>query len=303
MAGIFILLDIGGTQIKAGAFDEDGNIIGKILSVDSCSRKNQTIIFDNMASIIENLIQKNNSKNILGVGFAFPGPFDYENGISLLKGLDKYESIYGLSVEDEIKKRCKNLKNIKFYFMHDTESFATGEMCFGKAKDENKILCLCIGTGAGSVFIKDKHILKEEKDGVPVNGWIYPIPFKDSIIDDYISVRGLARLCMEITGESMNGKQLYELCLQKDRNALDIYKIFGENIALALLPFIDEFKPNAVVLGGQISKSFEYFGKELKTECEKRDVKIYKEYDTSLLAMQGLYYMMNREENKYNVES
>ncbi len=41
----------------------------------------------------------------------------------------------------------------------------------------DKILCVCIGTGAGSAFVENGKTVKTGK-GVPENGWIYQQPFE-----------------------------------------------------------------------------------------------------------------------------
>ena len=294
MEKVYILLDIGGTQIKGGLADENGNMIEEITSIDAHAKDSKDIILNNMATFIQQLKQKREGAEVMGIGMAFPGPFDYENGICLLDGLDKYESIYGVSIEKEMKSRINNIDNVKFYFLHDIESFAIGESWMGEAKEDNKILCLCIGTGTGTAFVGDKMILKEAKNGVPLNGWLYETPYKESKIDDYLSVRGLARISKAVIGTELDGKSLYDLCKENDKKALDVYRRFGQDLVACILPFVDAFHPDAIVFGGQISKSFEYFGNDFRLECEKRNIKIYKEYETSIRAMQGLYIKMKQ---------
>ncbi len=47
---------------------------------------------------------------------AIPGPFDYENGISRMQGLNKYDAIYGIPLEREIKARVPELGSHDFCF-------------------------------------------------------------------------------------------------------------------------------------------------------------------------------------------
>ncbi len=295
MKKVYILLDIGGTQIKGGIADESGEIVGDVICTSAHAKESKEIILDNMATFIRQLMKKAKEAEIVGVGMAFPGPFDYEKGICLLDGLDKYESIYGVSIPEAMKKRVPELVNVKFCFLHDIEAFAVGESWMGEAKNDKKILCLCIGTGTGTAFVGDKVVLKKAENGVPENGWIYETPYKESKIDDYLSVRGLARICKEVMGEELDGKILYRLCQNQDEQALEVYRRFGDDLVACVLSFVVDFEPDAIVFGGQISKSFKFFGQKFQKECEKRNIKIYKEYETSVRAMQGLYINMTRE--------
>ena len=313
----YLMLDVGGTNIKAGILDEKGALAGgEIYSFDAKARGSGEEIFRNFAEILCRLRKKCLTKDhaqrehikenfsgentrIKGIGMAFPGPFDYEHGISLMKGLNKYDAIYGLSIQEELKKYSGGLweteeerQQCRFLFLHDVEAFALGECYFGSGKDSERTMFLCMGTGAGSAFAHNKRILKGEDGQVPPMGWIFNTPFKESIIDDYLSIRGLEALSKEHFGHVKSGLELYQLCGEKDKEALLVYKKFGKWLREAMLPFIESFHPDTLVLGGQLSKSFPHFGEELGEECEKRRISIYLTQDTSKRALEGLYTRM-----------
>lgn len=290
----YLLLDVGGTQIKGGLSDKYGNIKGELLCVPSLAKEIKETIFDNFLSVIRTLSEHEACGEVIGIGMAFPGPFDYAAGISLMKGMHKYDSIYGIPIERELKDRCPSIHSTKFVFLHDVEAFALGVSWFGEAKDSTRFLCLCIGTGAGSAFVDHKVPLKGGA-GVPADGWLYNDPYKDSVIDDYLSARGLESISREVCGQSLNGSQLYELCRRGDQKAHTVYRQFGEDLKQCIRLYLDRFQPDAVVMGGQISKSFSYFGEKFQAECDNRGIKIYLETETSIRAMQGLYIQIRQE--------
>lgn len=294
MEKTYLLLDAGGTETKAGMMDEHGVLQGGIHYYPSRSKEEKEVILNHFSERIKELKKMAGDITIGGVGMAFPGPFDYERGISLMRGVDKYDAIYGISIEDEMKKRISELADARFCFLHDVEAFALGESWFGEARDVSRLLCLCIGTGAGSAFVEHKKVRKELGDGVPCNGWIYDTPYKESIIDNYLSVRGLLRLSKEVTGMELDGRTLYEQCRKKDKKALLVYRRFGDDLKECMVPYLDGYQPDCFVLGGQISKSFCYFGESFLRECEKRMIKVCLEPDTSSRTMQGLYAAMEQ---------
>ncbi len=297
----YLMLDVGGTNLKAGILDEKGDLFGgEICSFDAKAKGSKEEIFQNFAGVLTSLWEKlpEEDNRIKGIGMAFPGPFDYERGISLIHGLDKYESIYGVSIPEELPKylpgfRAAGEENCKFLFLHDVEAFALGECHFGSGKDSSRTMFLCMGTGAGSAFAQNKKILKGGDGQVPPMGWIFNTPFKESIIDDYLSVRGLGELSQKFFGQPKSGLELYQLCQQDDQTALAVYEEFGRWLRDAMVPFLESFKPDTFVLGGQLSKSFCYFGKEFEGECEKRKIKIHLTQDTSQRALEGLYATFN----------
>ena len=298
MEKVYILLDVGGTEIKCSISDEKGTIIHNVCSYESCANKGNEEVLDNFTLILKEWVQKVQEVLIAGIGFAFPGPFDYEHGISLMKGINKYDSIYGVSIEREMKKRLPALREVPFKFLHDVEAFALGVCSFGQAVDARRVFCLCIGTGAGSAFLENGIPLKEERQGVPKNGWIYCVPYKESIVDDYISVRGLETISKQVMGAFSSGKELAKLCRLGNQKAQIVWERFGEELKDSMTPFLDSFCPDTVVIGGQIAKSFDLFGEGFQKECEKRGIKLYIEPETSVKTMQGLFVSSMKEKEE-----
>ncbi|MCR4960263.1 MAG: ROK family protein [Lachnospiraceae bacterium] len=283
--GCYLLLDVGGTNIKGSVFDLDDRKFSPIKEFPAEAKDSKDAIFDNFFNILTDLRE---NRKIAGVGFGFPGPFDYERGISLMKNINKYDSIYGISFREELGKRDKDLLECKMLFLHDVEAFAIGCASYKNACHSGRAICVCIGTGAGSAFLKDGKVVKDQRENVPENGWIYNTPFNDSIIDDYISVRGLERISKAIVGEKLNGYELFKRCNVNDPFALEVYRIFGNMLFDALEPFIRDFCPDTLVFGGRISNSFSFFGKSVNDFCKEKNIKIILEEDTSIRAMQGL---------------
>ena len=264
----YILLDVGGTEIKGNVSDRNG-VRTKIRKFPARAQKSTEKILDNFAKICRELMR------------------EAENGISRMQGLNKYDAIYGIPLEREIKARVPELGSARFLFLHDIEAFALGESWYGNCRDADKILCVCIGTGAGSAFVENGKTVKTGK-GVPENGWIYQQPFGDSILDDYLSVRGLEQISLAVTGKVWSGKELYGLVKAGNMEAEEVWRRFGADVAAGLLPVLEEYQPDLLLLGGQIAKSFSWFGKELERECEKRKIRIQIETETSGRAMEGL---------------
>ncbi len=299
---VYLMLDVGGTNIKAGVLSEDGSLWKEgILSFDARSRGSKEEIFRNFAGVLDTLVEKFPKKDIQieGIGMAFPGPFDYGQGISLMQGLDKYDAIYGIRIAEELRNYFPAMENgsllmacRRTVFLHDVEAFAMGESHYGRGKDCERVMYLCIGTGAGSAFTRHKKILKGEDGSVPPMGWIYDTPFRGGIIDDFLSVRGLAELSGRVLGEAKSGKELFRLCGEGNRSALAVYKEFGKWLKEAMLPFLDTFRPDGFVLGGQLSKSFSFYGEEFAAECRKRGTAVFLSEDTSRSALEGLYVGM-----------
>ena len=300
----YLGLDVGGTSVKCGIIDETGNIMfDRIFSFNAQSYADKDTIISNFTAIFKDLVGKisDSEINIKAIGLAFPGPFDYENGISLIKGIGKYDSIYNINLREEFfykireDKYLSSLmdKELKILFMHDIAAFALGEIFYGKGLGYNRIIHLCIGTGAGSAFSIDRRLVGTG-EGVPENGWIYNTKFKDSIIDDYISARGLASIADQYFNTSHDGKKLYNMAVKQDETALLVFKKFGQNLYEAFTPFINGFKADCIILGGEIVRSFKFFGRQIEEFCKTERVDIRLTHNTSKSTLLGLYRKLSQ---------
>ena len=295
----YLLYDVGGTNVKVVSFhlvNKEG-VPNTIFTYEAKSKDSREVILQNYLSMALDVVKKFKypELQIVGVGMAFPGPFDYENGISLVRGIDKYDSIYGVNIQRELINLLKHSRlwsickdDIPIVFVNDVEAFALGAIHYGMAKGADRAMYLCIGTGAGSAFTEGRDILKEPKDNVPHNGWIYSFPFRDSIIDDYISARDLCNIALDVTGEKYDGKEISKMAESGNSLAYDIFCRFGENLKEAIVPFIEDIRPDTFVLGAQISKSFQYFCDPLLSYCKERNIKFFVSQNTSSCIFDGL---------------
>ena len=111
----------------------------------------------------------------------------------------------------------------------------------GKAHMFSKVMYLCIGTGCGSAFSIDGCLSTDETKGIPPKGWVYNTPFRDSIIDDYISIRGLKELSGKFMKEPLSGLDLFHLAQKNDSNALACFLEFGKNGSGGYFTFFRKF--------------------------------------------------------------
>lgn len=284
-----LLLDVGGTEIKGSAADENGKILFDAKRFPSCSKENREQILENFCGIFRELSNLCDTAPA-GIALAFPGDFDYRNGICLIKGIEKYESIYGVNLRGcflEFAQSlgwCNNKSDFPIVFINDVEAFALGE-----SENEKRLFALAIGTGAGSAFLIDGRPAPSGTFGVPENGWIYNTPFNGSQIDDWLSRRGIMKISEKYLGYSCDGKELADLCARNNKQALEAYNEFGSLLCYAAEPFITDFKPDAMSLGGQVTKSFSLFGKQLEELCSRHNVSLKITQETSISAFKGLY--------------
>ena len=205
---------------------------------------------------------------IQGIGISTPGPFDFDNGISLMK--HKFSAIYGVNIKRKIITRLNLEDNFPVRFITDSFAFLTGEAFYGAAKSYSRIIGITLGTGIGSAFMADKKIVVEGK-GVPPDGALYIVPYEGGIVEDKISTNAIISRYRQLGGkytEDTDVVKIDRLAASGDRIALVVFREFGVTLGRVLKNIALDFKPECIVLGGGISRGFYLFGESLKSELK-----------------------------------
>ena len=267
--------DIGGSHITCQLFDLEKNKPVEDsktrLSVDSSDTKEK--ILEGWVTAIMKTLRKINLANLAGIGFAMPGPFDYRNGIAWFEGVKKFESLYGVNIINEMRRRLQLSGESNIRFLNDAACFAIGESWLGKAYKHEQILALTLGTGFGSTFIQNKFPVKGKK-GIPEDGFLYHVPFKNSVADDYFSTRWFLKEYQQKTGMQVDGVKQLADDVNKNKIAAELFYKFGENLGTFLVPWIKNIGVTCVVLGGNISKSYSLFQENLRNNLTTHGLKI-----------------------------
>lgn len=270
-------VDVGGSHISAALVNaSDGAVIEETfckrnINAHAGSRE----IIDQWVDAVRGTLSLVQDYELKGIGIAMPGPFDYANGISLIAGVNKYQSLYGLNLKQAIRDQLDIDEETPVLFENDAACFGLGEALALTGPSMKKIIAVTLGTGFGATFI-DNNILLKEGEGVPEDGCLYNAPFKDGIAEDYISSRWLIKEYIRVSGRSPSEvKEIAKYATDhKEPEALQTFQQFGNNIATCLLHWLRVFKADGLIMGGSISKSSPLFLPEIKDIFEREGIHI-----------------------------
>lgn len=269
---IAIGTDIGGSHISCAAIDLDsGKILRETLTERAVNNQAQaSVIIAVWAEALSCVLAKVPLEKVKGIGFAMPGPFDYVKGICFIRGVAKYENLYGFNITDAISSSLDVPEGFLIRFMNDASAFAVGEAWAGSATKANRSLSITLGTGFGSAFISNRIPIVDGPD-VPKLGCVYHLPHKDGIADDYFSTRGLLSRYKSVTGKELNGVKEVAALAASDKIVSDLFTDFGDKLGLFLAPWLKKFKAEIVVIGGNISHSYNLFGNVFEDRLKKEN--------------------------------
>ncbi len=235
-----LLLDVGGTFIKTSD--------GREIPVDS--NADITSIADSFTSAIGDFCRKASSAPSIrhGIGVAIPGPFDYSHGIFLMT--HKYASVKGM----DFRTIAEIPECVELRFAHDVNCMLAGEISCGNGQGFDRVALVTLGTGLGFSMYIDGRILKKESGSPLVS--IFSLPYKDGVLEDYASKRGIMNYYVSKVGETVSVKEIAERAYLGDRAAQAAFDMAGSVVAETVATILKDYGIECLLFGGQISRSF-----------------------------------------------
>lgn len=278
-------IDMGGTNIKYGVVNEKLELITASASPANSSDDKETLL-NRLAEIIvlQKKIIKESGNEFCGIAVSTPGPFDYNAGKSGMKG--KYDSIFGVDLRSEIRKRALLESNSPILFMQDAAAFLLGEFVAGSAKEEINCSCVTLGTGVGYACMLNREILLN-----PNGGPYYVFAFqkyKEELIENLISGRAIKKRF------DADGKTLSERAFLGEEYALNAFYDMGKILGEGLLEIPETRKIDKLIIGGQVAYSFELMEKGIKAGLKEigEKVKIERAVYPADAALLGVSYKL-----------
>jgi glucokinase len=268
-------VDVGGSHISAVLFDVPrGKLLPDTLSTKNVNKHGTASeILGDWKMAIQQVLNNIDARQLIGIGFAMPGPFDYYHGISLLDAqVDKYESLYKINVGNSLKELLNLEPTTPFRFINDATAFAIGEAWIGKSSGVKRSVALTLGTGFGSAFIEDGVPLIERQD-IPKYGNFWHIPYKEGKADDYFSTRWFTRTYAALTGKNFTGVREIAGLADIEPQAKKLFEEFGSNLGTFLAPWLIKFNAECLVIGGNLTGAMNLFGPPFFEALERQEVR------------------------------
>lgn len=257
-------VDAGGSHFCSAAIDTvTGDIIGNPFTTPINSQAGASEILDALEANIMHTMAVSGIKSLKGIGIAFPGPFDYDTGVSKVEGVKKYENIFGLDIASSLSQRFGGCAFDDMKFLNDAAAFVLGECFKGAAKGADRVVGITLGTGVGSGFVSGLRLVETGED-IPDRGWIYNLPFEDGIADEAFSTRWICGRFHELTGLTVTtAKEVVDL-YDTYREVGILFAEYGKRLAAFISPILTRFHADMIVIGGNISRAWPLFAKEVE---------------------------------------
>ena len=276
-------VDIGGTTVKLGLFDENIELLEKWEIPTDKTDKGKNIVSDVCNSILSKMTEKGIDKaDCIGVVVGAPGAVD-EDGVMTGGAVNLGWDVFNLRTSMEEK-----LGGIRVVAGNDANVAAFGEMMKGGGKGYKNVVAVTLGTGVGGgVIIGGKLIT----GATGAAGEIGHIRVDDVItekcncghsgcLEQFASATGIARLARKRlaeddkptvlrSAENLDAKAVFDAVKNGDEVAIEVAREFGKYLGKGLASVADVVNPEIFVIGGGVSKAGEVLLSFIAPEFEK----------------------------------
>ena len=261
-------VDIGGTTVKMGLFEESGAIIDKWEITTDTSDEGKAIL-PNIAASIEKKLGEHelDKEDILGIGAGVPAPVTADGVVNGSANL-------GWNYK-EVKKELEELTGLRAEIGNDANVAALGEMWKGGGAGEKNMIMVTLGTGVGGGVIIDGKMLVGQNGAGGEIGHLC-VNYKETdkcgcgnrgCLEQYASATGIVRLAKKKLGqdlrptclnkEDVTAKDVFDAVKEGDEIAKEIAAEFGTYLGHALANLAAVTDPAVFVIGGGVSKAGE----------------------------------------------
>ena len=260
----YLGIDLGGTFIKGGIVDRLGNVIVKD-KVPTQSEGGSDAVAQNIAKLTKALLKKAGmqASDVVGMGMGVPGMIDSEAGEVIYSGNLNWEHFF-------IAEAVEKLTDIKVKIANDANVAALGETKFGCGKQFNNTVLITLGTGVGGGIIVDGKLFEGNRSAgaemghsVIVAGGEPCSCGRKGCLEAYASATALIRdtkramqnnknsLMWQVGEQNVTGKTAFDY-YDSDQSAKAVVDNYIEKLAVGLTNIANEFRPEAIMLGGGV---------------------------------------------------
>jgi glucokinase len=239
---MIIGIDLGGTNVRA-AIESDGGILNF-----KKEPFNTKLSLDDTLTQLKEFIRPLVKNGVKGIGIGVPSVVDVKNGVVFnVTNIPTWKRV-------PLKEILEAEFRIPVCVNNDVNCFALGEHQFGTLRGMKNVVGVSIGTGLGSGIIINDNLFEGVNCGA---GEVGLLPYLDHNIEYYAS-GNLFKVKFNTTAEEANRR-----ACEGDPVAIAQWKEFGMHVGEALKCIAYAYDPEAIVLGGSLSKAFRLFNESM----------------------------------------
>ena len=285
MSYFAIGVDLGGTNLRIAAVDEKGTLLEKVTLGTETQRGREYVISEMTTAIRSVCDRYKNRGELVGIGIGVPGFIDMDTGT--VRESPNLPGWADYPVHQDIEHRL----GTKVVLENDANAAAMGEKWLGAGKDVDDLVMLTLGTGVGGGIVLNGRVWHGMKGMAGELGHSMVVPDghacgcgSHGCLEQYASATAIVRMAREAVAKNMSdalanasrndvefsSKVVYQLAIQGDRAAQEIFKTVGRSLGITIATFVNALNFPMYVIGGGVVSAWDAFSSAMFDELRMR---------------------------------
>jgi glucokinase len=285
MPNFAIGVDLGGTNLRIAAVNEQGELMEKV-TLGTKTVLGRDHVLNEMGEAIRHTSDKyKRAGELLGVGIGVPGIIDMQTG--MMRESPNLPGWADYPVRNEIEKRL----GAPVILENDANVAALGEKWLGAGRHVGDMAMLTMGTGVGGGLVLNGKIWHGMSGMAGEFGHMTVDPDgqlcgcgNHGCLEQYASATAIMRMAREMiaTGDApglakaasadpeFSAREIYNLAIQGDEHARRIFRRVGRALGIALATMVNGLNLEMYVIGGGVCSAWEAFSPTVFEELRQR---------------------------------
>ncbi len=287
MPNFAVGVDLGGTNLRIAAVDESGRLLEKVTTGTQVILGRDHVIAEMCAAVLHLSAKFEDGSHLSGIGIGVPGIIDMSTG--MLRESPNLPGWNDYPVRDEIERRL----NTRVILENDANAAAMGEKWLGAARSVTDMCMLTLGTGVGGGIVLNDRIwhgmngmanelghITVDRNGPRCNCGNL------GCVEQFASATAIMRMAREAIASGaapqlqhtassdpeFSAKMVYNLAVQGDRPAQEIFRRVGEALGIVLADLVNALNLPMYVIGGGVASAWDAFAPAMFRELRWRSM-------------------------------
>lgn len=280
-------VDLGGTNLRIAAVDENGTLLEKVTLGTQVQRGREFVISE-MTSAIQSVTEKYSARGeLVGIGIGVPGFIDMDTGT--MRESPNLPGWADYPVHQDIERRL----GTRVILENDANAAAMGEKWLGAGREVDDLCMFTLGTGVGGGIVIRGRVWHGMKGFAGEMGHSTVLPEghicgcgSRGCLEQYASATAIVRMAKEAAARGMSdamtnasrndvefsSKVVYQLAIQGDPAAQEVFNTVGRSLGIALGNFVNALNFPMYVIGGGVVSAWDAFSHAMFDELRERSV-------------------------------
>lgn len=273
-------VDIGGTAVKAGLVDRDGDV-SHAVQVSTNAALGKDAIAGSLQEAVQQVLALARSQDLqpAGIGVASAGAMDSQGGV-VFAATDNLPGWTGFPLRAFVK----DLFQLPTYIVNDAQAAVLAELHFGAGRQFSDFAAITIGTGVGGGIVSQGRLLTGHQGfagtighhTIQVGGLTCNCG-RQGCLEAYVStaalIREYQRLCpgklASNLSDSEAAMEIGNRAASGDKCASQAYNILAKYLAEGIANLFNIFDPEIVLLSGGLITGQTSFAAQVQSHVEE----------------------------------